>query len=465
MNKKVKLILVAVAFIFYVFDALLYFFFHVGELSFVDALITAVPAMEIVQRFLLIFALLLSGFVSIYFTGRTKVVDFKDENGKPVPKSTVIDANFISSLNYQVRTPLNAMVGFSELLKDPDTSHEKRVEFVDQITRSGENLIQLMNNLSDILKIEAGQVAMKKSELRLNDLLDEIGIKFTKRIEQSGKPFVEFNIIKARSDQGFVIDADADRLKEVFLNLLENALKKTEKGSIEMGYILKQGTLIEFYVKDTGSGYSMEYLKNVFQRYLRLSDQDNHPFDGTALRFTISKSLIKLMGGKIRGISESGKGAVFYFTIPYTERPRARRRNGSGREKDVLAKASTVKDWSKNSILIAEDVESNFIYLREILKPTKVNLIWAQNGLEAVQQVRTNKDIELVLMDILMPEMDGIEASKSIKELRPDLPVIAQTAYNLDGHEDQSELEGFSEFLTKPIWSPKLMSTVEKYIS
>ncbi len=233
-----------------------------------------------------------------------------------------------------------------------------------------------------------------------------------------------------------------------------------------MGYTLKENNLLEFYIKDTGKGISMDRIEIIFNRYKKLSDNHNQPFDGTALRMTISKSLVKLLGGKIWANSKQGQGSTFYFTLPFESIIASEPIEIKVEEKasPIIEKETQTTDWSKHTILIAEDVESNYIYLRELLRPTNAELIWAENGEEAVKEVKSNPKIDLILMDILMPEMDGYEASKNIKELRPKLPIIAQTAYSLEGGQDKAALENFDNYLIKPIWSPQLMTALSKYL-
>ena len=462
MNAKNRVILFAIilGIIFYILDALIYYLVFAEGNTFLQIFITAVPLSEIYNRLLLIVGILLLGFIS---SGLISDLSLENEflKHQTVKTPASMDVNFISSLTYQIRTPLNAIVGFSELLKDPNLSVQSKQTYINHIHTSGNYLLQLINNLSDISKIEADQMALSTSETRINELLDDLKHHFNEQKKEMGKANVELSVKKGVRDPEFTIVTDPNRLKQVLSNLLENAFKNTDEGFVELGYRVKEKNMLEVYVKDTGKGFSMDRLEVIFNRYRKLTDNQNQPFDGVALRLTISKSIVKLLGGNIWASSKLGKGSTFFFNLPFSDT-----RKEEVKESPKVRPFKAVdgeREWQHKTILIAEDVESNYIYLQELLRPTKANLIWAQNGKEAVYQVKSNKKIDLVLMDILMPEMDGYEASRHVKALRPELPVIAQTAYSIESDRDKEDLKNFDDFLIKPIWSPQLLSAIDKY--
>ncbi|MCF8378627.1 MAG: response regulator [Bacteroidales bacterium] len=472
MNSKNKVVLYAiiVAVILYVMDAMIYYLIFNDEDTFMQVLITAVPLFEVYNRLLLIFGVIIFGLIA---SGLISDLSLENEFLKHQPGSSSspskMDTSFVSSLSHQIRTPLNAIVGFSELLKDPNLSAQSKQTYISHIHSSGNYLIQFINNLVDITKIESNELEINKSDFDIKEVLTNLMVLFNEKKKELGKQDIELKLETSIAAKSLRINTDKQRLEQVLSNLLENAFKHTEEGSVEIGYRLKKDDLLEFYIKDTGLGFSMDRLEIIFNRYKKLSDNHNQPFDGVALRLTISKSLVKLLGGEIWADSKIGKGSVFYFTFPFNVIEQSKEVEPDKAEiiidPVVTQKSKSEKsDFSQFTILIAEDVESNFIYLQELLRPTHATLIWAQNGAEAVKEVETNAKIDLVLMDILMPEMDGYEASKRIKELRNNLPVIAQTAYSLESGRNKNDLISFDDYLIKPIWSPQLLSSISKYL-
>ncbi len=461
-KNKVIIFSVLLAVLFYFIDTLVYFLVFAEGNSFLEVFITAVPLIEIYNRLLLIAGLVLLGFISSGFISNLSLENEFLKNQTP-GKSAGLDSSFITGLSYQIRTPLNAIVGFSELLKDPNLSLQSKQTYINHIHSSGNYLLQLINNLSDITKIESRQMTISKSETKLNEMFDELFAYFGEQKKEMGKVDLKLEVVKGNNDPEYAVFVDRSHLKQVMSNLIENALKHTEEGLVEFGYKIKDKKLLEFYVKDTGQGFSMDRLESIFSRYNKLTDNQNQPFDSVALRLTISTSLVKLMGGHIRANSKPGQGSTFLFTLPFSD---VEKKEGKSKaSKPVRSKVSSEQNWENRNILIAEDVESNFIYLQELLKPTGAHLIWAKNGKEAVKNVKTDKKIDLVLMDILMPEMDGYEATREIKKMRPELPVIAQTAYSLEGGDNKEDVKRFDDFLIKPIWSPQLIEAIEKQFS
>lgn len=472
MNSKNKVILYAIliAIILYILDATIYYLLFNDEDTFLQVFITAVPLFEVYNRLLMFVGVIIFGFIVSGFISDLSLENefLKHQPGRGSMPSKM-DSEFVFSLSHQIRTPLSAIIGFSELLKDPNISAQSRQTYINYIHSSGNYLLQFINNLVDITKIEANELEINKSDFDVNDVLNTLFKNYNEKKLEMGREKVELKLESSIASKSLRVNTDKERLKQVLTNLLENAFKHTEEGIIEIGYRLIDDSLLEFYVKDTGQGFSMDRLEIIFNRYKKLSDNHNQPFDGVALRLTISKSLVKLLGGDIWANSKVGKGATFYFTLPFNviegqsltkiEKPEVVQDTESDDNKEP-EKA----DLSNNTILIAEDVESNYIYLQELLRQTNAKLIWAQNGEEAVKEIKTNPDVDLVLMDILMPEMDGYEASKQIKKLRSELPIIAQTAYSLEGGRDNSDLVNFDDYLIKPIWSPQLMAIILKYI-
>ena len=319
MNLKNKVLLYAViiGIVLYLADALLYYLLFADKNTFLQVLVTAVPLSELYNRLLMFAGVVIFGFI---VTGLINDISLENEfltlQSSNVPTSRP-DTTFLSSLSYQIRTPLNAIVGFSELLKDPNLSIQSKQTYVNHIHLSGNYLLQLVNNLVDISRIESGQLTVNKEETALNIALDELMMHFEEQKKEMGRSNVALVLKKANNKENFSILTDKNRLKQILTNLLENAFKHTEEGMVEFGYQVFEKEMLEFYVKDTGAGYSMERLEIIFDRYKKLSDNQNHPFDSSTLLLTITKSLVKLLGGEIRAESSIGQGATFYFTLPF----------------------------------------------------------------------------------------------------------------------------------------------------
>ena len=465
MRSKNKVIYYALLFgiILYFIDSLVYYLVFKSDAGFLEILVTDVPLSELYRRLISFLGLIIFAFVV-----SSEISDLSIENDflKKEPagsKEFNQDKELLSNLSYQIRTPLNAIVGFTELLKDPNISVQSKQTYIDHIQSSGNYLLQLITNLINISKIEENEVPLQKTEFDLNILMEDLKKFFNEKKKMLGKGEIEFKIAKSKSTNGLVISTDRGRLWEILVNLVENALKHTFSGYVEVSLNLKENNLIEFSVKDTGQGYSEGRLETIFERYKKLTDNYNLPFDGTALRLGITKSLVKLLGGNIWAHSKSDSGSVFYFTLPFGTAEQNEIPVPSV-ESEIKGEKKKQKNWPDKLILIAEDVESNFIYLQELLKPTGARLIWAENGKAAVERVKENLQIDLVLLDILMPEMDGYEASRLLKELRPELPIIAQTAYVSDEEQNEDKHQNFDSYLIKPIWSMQLFDTISKYL-
>jgi len=382
---------------------------------------------------------------------------FEEESIKSKNKSLMADdPELLTNLTHQIKSPLNAIIGFSELLKDPKLSKVSKELYINHINSSGRIMLELVNNVADIVKLETGQYSVLNEECKLNTLLESIHTKYQARINNKGKKDLGLILKTGIKDEKFTILTDKNKLTQILSNLLENSIGFTDEGVIEFGYTLPDDAFLEFYVKDSGAGFSLDRLEMILERFKKVVDSRMQPFDTASLRINLTKHFVKLLGGNLRAESQLGQGSSFFFTLPlstvkvYTE------------EEVCVEEKFNVHYWKDKRILIAEDVESNYIYLQEILNTTNVDLIWAKNGKEAVEICRENKEIDLVLMDILMPEMDGYEAARLIKKNRPNLPIIAQTAFSID---EQDAKKIFDHFIIKPIWSNELLNILSRYLS
>lgn len=366
---------------------------------------------------------------------------------------------FLANMSHEIRTPMNAIIGFTELLNDPNLPELQRLEYLGYISNSGKTLLMLIDDIIDIAKIEAGQIKIKKTECPINKILDELYLSAKELRSKAQKNQVEVRLNKAISDQELLILSDPFRFRQIFTNLISNAIKFTEKGYIEFGYSLKNPDEIQFYAKDTGIGMPANKLNVIFERFGQVEDIYNKNQRGTGLGLAISMNLTKLLGGDMWVTSEMDKGSTFYFTLPYEtiDKPQQQKQSVA------MAKTAETHEWPEKTVLVAEDVTINFKLLQVALRKTKIQVLWAKNGQEAIDMCRENPDIDLVLMDIQMPIVDGYEATQQIKQFRQDLPIIAQTAFAMSGEKEKSIEAGCDSYITKPIKKDKLLELINHF--
>ncbi|MBN1184818.1 MAG: PAS domain S-box protein [Bacteroidales bacterium] len=369
-------------------------------------------------------------------------------------KSDRLKSVFLANMSHEIRTPMNGIMGFAELLLAPNKDEKQRERYAEIIWKKGNQLLQIINDLLDISKIEVGQIKIIFSEIDVNKMLDNLYDFYNNEVKQSEKK-IELILETTLANEDSIIETDGSRLEQILTNLLSNALKFTEKGRIEFGYNLKNNEL-QFYVKDTGIGIDSEHHTLIFDQFSQATDNTTQLYGGTGLGLSIAKGLSELLHGKIWVESQIGKGACFYFTIPY-------KRVG----KSLKPKSPGIKskyNWPDKLILIVDDDEVSTDLLSETLSRTKAEIITTETGMEAIDICINNKDIDLVLMDIRLPDIDGYEATKGIKKFRKDLPIIAQTANAMPEDKERSAKAGCDDFIAKPISREKLLSLLGKYL-
>ena len=380
------------------------------------------------------------------------------ESAKKAEEADMLKSAFLANVSHEIRTPMNAIIGFSEILTNPDLTQKEREEFIHYITQGSNTLMTLIEDIIDITKIEAGQIKIDFDDCNVDELLDELYATFLKMKNKDNKPNLEIRMNKPAAERGFIISTDPHRIRQILSNLLGNALKFTKEGFIEFGYTLKGSDNIEFYVKDTGIGIPENKIQIIFERFGQVDSHRNMEQKGTGLGLSISKKLAELLGGDLSVNSEEGAGSTFFLNLPVYKETRIKKQQDSR----LVSKSI---DWSDKVFLIAEDSILNYTFLDALFQKTHVKLLWAKNGKEAVDQCKENPDIDLVLMDIKMPVLDGLEAIRQIKKFRNSLPIIVQTAYAMPEDRDRSLAAGGDEHLTKPINADELFSTISKYLN
>ncbi|MCW3785810.1 hybrid sensor histidine kinase/response regulator [Plebeiibacterium sediminum] len=373
-------------------------------------------------------------------------------------ESDVLKTSFLSNMSHEIRTPMNAILGFSNLLSHKEISSAEKEEFVNLIRINGKNLLTLVEDIIDISKIDSGQLQVKNSPVCLHEILKEVYDSFWDDIKRRGQLNIKLYLNEGISDKKTMILTDAFRLRQVLINLVGNGIKFTDRGFVEFGYELRNEEVLQFYIKDTGIGLPKGKEQEVFERFSKFSnDKQKMLYGGTGIGLSIAKDVVSLMGGRIWVESEEKVGSTFYFTIPYHK------------VSNVLVKPEddipvTKYNWEGKTFLVAEDEEDNFRYLEVALSISNASLIWARNGVEAVDIFNRIDNIDLVLMDIKMPEMDGYSATREIKLKNKNVPVIAQTAYAMSEEKEKSRLAGCDDYIAKPINYGDLLKVIHKHV-
>lgn len=383
--------------------------------------------------------------IIIDITERVQFINDLQRETKKAKTADQLKSSFLANMSHEIRTPLNSIVGFSNLLAVEQIPDDQKKDFVSYIRSSSEILLNLIDDILDIAKIEAGELKITRRECNVTATGEELLIISDDLKLKYNKDHLSLQYVPDPAVLPLIIKTDPFRLKQILINLISNAIKFTEVGSVEFGYKIKDDKIIEFFVKDTGIGLTRSELDHIFERFKRSNNPDKQNIAGTGLGLAISRNLVQLLGGEMWVDSEPSKGTVFYFTLPYlrlsSSKPETPRQNTS----------NDTYNWKGKSILIAEDDIISYNFLRQLLVKTNAFIIHAATGLEAVEYCRTRDRVDLVIMDIQMPEMNGIEATRRIKDMYPDIPVIAQTAYAMAGDMEKIKLAGFDDYISKPL--------------
>jgi len=364
-------------------------------------------------------------------------------------ESNRLKSAFLANMSHEIRTPMNAIIGFASLLKRADQTRQEMDRNADIIINSGNHLLSLINDIIDISKIESNKLYLSLSEFNVNALLSELSIFFHSQIVAKNKNSVQLSYKTSGHD--IIISSDETRLRQILINLIGNAIKFTEDGYVDYGFEI-EGTKLKFFVKDSGIGIPKEDHSIIFERFRQANSSTEKLYGGTGLGLSISKACVELLGGEIWLESEPGKGSEFYFTINYTP---------ITKPKDFLSTSlKTELIFSGENILIAEDDEVNYLYLKDVFKECNLNIHRTKNGDETLSFIQNNPGLNLVIMDIQMPLKNGWEVTKIIRSQQNMIPVIAHSAYAFESDRLESYNSGCNLFLAKPTHADEILKKV-----
>jgi PAS domain S-box-containing protein len=371
-------------------------------------------------------------------------------------ESDRLKSAFLTNMSHEIRTPMNGILGFTELLKEPNLTSDDQQDYIQIIQISGARMLNTINNIVDVSKIESGLTKVDIKGTNINEKMEFTYKFFRPEAEIKGLQLLFKNSLPSKEA---IIKTDNEKVYGILTNLIRNAIKFTYEGSIEFGYE-KKGEYLEFFVKDTGVGIPDNQMELIFERFRQGSESHNRGYEGSGLGLSIAKSYVEMLGGKIWVESEEGKGSTFYFTIPYnavSEEKRAIENVVSAEHKEVQLK--------KLKILIVEDDEISYSLLTKMLQKISYEVLHAITGVQAIELCHYNPDLDLVLMDIRMPQMDGNEATRQIRQFNKEVIIIAQTAYGFSGDKEKAIEAGCNDYISKPINSTSLFELIKKHIN
>jgi PAS domain S-box-containing protein len=373
-------------------------------------------------------------------------------------ESDRLKSSFLATMSHELRTPLNAIIGFSEFF-DKKLPPQEVEDFGKIIHTSGHHLLSIVNDLFDITLIESGETRLRNEDVMLKPILKDV-YNVVDNIRDRESKHIVFKYVASEYDNELVIHTDPNKLKQILINLLKNAFKFTSEGYIRYGYHLTREnntSFVRFFVQDSGIGISVDKQSVIFDLFRQVEDTSTRRYGGAGIGLSVAKRLTELLGGRIWLESEEGKGSTFYFTIPCGKGQIPAHQPTFEKEQPEVAK--------KAKVLIVEDDEAGFYYLKTVLERTGLEVLRASNGQEAVEMCLANSAINLVLMDINLPVMNGYLATQKIKLLFPEMPVIAQTAYAVSGDREKALEAGCDDYLAKPIQVKQLMGKINKYLN
>jgi len=359
---------------------------------------------------------------------------------------------FLANMSHEIRTPMNGILGFAELLKESDLTGEEQQDYIRMIEKSGARMLNIINDIVCISRIESGLMDISISMTNINELIEYLYRFFNPEIIEKG---VRLRYKNPLPDDNAIVSTDREKLTTILIHLVKNAIKFSNTGDIEFGYE-KKGKNLEFYVKDSGPGIPKEQMEFIFEMFRQGSESLNRNYEGAGLGLSISKAFVKMLGGTIWVESEYGIGSTFYFTIPGQTEPVVK--NGNLDLDPVEAgENQSVIEYRGLKILVADDDETSEKLITMILSKLSDNILSVKNGLEVVEAFRSSPDFDLILMDIKMPVMDGLEATREIRKSNKDVVIIAQSAYALAGDREKTIAAGCNDYIAKPFGRNSLL--------
>jgi hypothetical protein len=400
-------------------------------------------------------------------TGQKKMIVELVEAKEKAEESDRLKSSFLANMSHEIRTPMNGILGFADLLREPGLSGQQQEDYLSIIEKSGARMLNIISDIIDISKVDSGQMKVKLSETNINDQIEFVSNFFRTEAEQKG---IQILVKNTLARQQIILKTDKEKLSAILVNLMKNAIKFTKKGSIEIGCgvvethgrasLHDSASTMEFYVRDTGIGIRPDQQKYIFDRFRQGSETLNKSYEGAGLGLSISKAYVEMIGGKIRVESIAGKGSTFFFTIPYE--PFLPEEISTEKVNPADARINEIK---KLKILIVEDDKFSEMLIERAVEVFSEKTFKAVNGIEAVQSCREHPDIDLVLMDIHMPEMDGYEAIRQIRKFNTGVIIISQTAYALEGDREKSMEAGCTDYIAKPIRKKDLIALIQKHFN
>jgi signal transduction histidine kinase/CheY-like chemotaxis protein len=373
-------------------------------------------------------------------------------------ESDQLKSAFLANMSHEIRTPMNGILGFAELLKEPGLSGDEQQEYISIIQKSGVRMLNIINDIVSISKVESGQMEVSITAIDINDQLEYIHTFFKPEAEKHG---LQLFFKKALQGKKPIVKTDKEKIYAILTNLVKNALKFTYKGSIELGYQQKDN-YFEFFVRDTGIGIVKDQQQFIFDRFRQGSESLSRNYEGAGLGLSISKAYVEMLGGRIWVESELGNGSIFYFTIPHNADPEEPQVNKNSRM-DLQAEKKVNPEVLGINILIAEDDIASAKLLIKSVEVFGGETIVVRTGGEAVDACHNLPNIDLVLMDIKMPDMDGYEATRLIRQFNKDIIIFAQTSYSLTGDHEKALAAGCNDYISKPIDRTSLINLINKH--
>ncbi|NOU60905.1 cache domain-containing protein [Marinifilum caeruleilacunae] len=370
-------------------------------------------------------------------------------------ESDLLKSAFLANMSHEIRTPMNHIIGFTDIMTSQHIDENERHEYGELIKQSSNNLLQLINDIIDLSKIESRQIKLNWANSNLNGIISSLYEKYNAQKNFHSKGHININVQKPLCDKDSMLYTDAKRLEQLLSNLIENAIKFTDEGFVEFGYqVIEEQSLIELFVRDSGIGIAEEAQKDIFKSFTQIDGSDTRQHGGTGLGLTITHRLTEVLGGKISLESVEKEGTCFYIRFPFSLE----------KEDELTPIKENAYNWRGKKILIVDDQRNNFAYFKTALEHTHAEIYWAKNGIEAISLCES-VNIDIVLMDIQMPVMNGYEATKKIKHQNAAIPIIGQTAFVETENKKKAIAAGCDDYLVKPVKTKTLLDSINKQFS